>query len=169
MREHFRARWAAYVAGLVAAGLAVIVALYVFRKKPEPEARIAPDSPLELAQKERARALEACDEARSRADTPKGLSRAAWKECIDGLDRAALADPAGDADPRVVRARDDARKAQNPFPLPTPSAVPLPIPTASATTPPRSIPTVTAPTTIPRPRNTSSMTPASSGGFGSGP
>jgi DNA-directed RNA polymerase specialized sigma24 family protein len=165
MREHFRARWAAYVAGLVAAGLAVIVALYVFRKKPEPEARIAPDSPLELAQKERRRALEACDEARSRADTPKGLSsRAAWKECIDGLDRAAVGDPAGEADPRVVHARDDALKALTPPSLP--SAAPLPIP--SATTFPRAIPTVTAPTTIPRPRNTSSTTPASSG-FGSGP
>jgi DNA-directed RNA polymerase specialized sigma24 family protein len=153
MREHFRARWAAYVAGLVAAGLAIIVAVYVFHKKPEPEARIVPDSPLELAQKERARALEAC-------------ARAAWTECVDGLDRAAVGDPTGDADPRVVQARDDARKAKSPPPVP--SAVPLPLPTASATTAPRTIPTTTAPMSIPRPRNTSTTTPASSG-FGSGP
>lgn len=43
MREHFRTRWAAYVAGLVAAGLAAIIAFYIFRKKPVPEAHIVPE------------------------------------------------------------------------------------------------------------------------------
>lgn len=43
MREHFRARWAAYVAGLAAAGLAVIIVFYILRKKPVPEAQIVPE------------------------------------------------------------------------------------------------------------------------------
>jgi len=43
MREHFRARWAAYVAGLAAAGLAILIAFYIFRKKPTPEAHIVPE------------------------------------------------------------------------------------------------------------------------------
>ena len=43
MREHFRARWAAYVAGLAAAGIAIIIAFYIFRKKPVPEAKIVPE------------------------------------------------------------------------------------------------------------------------------
>jgi len=157
LREHFRTRWAAYMAALAAAGLAVLIAFYVLRKKPEPQAHITPDSPLELARKERARALEACD-------------RADWKECVLGLDRAASGDPAGDTAPQVVRAREDARKALAPppptVPVPTTSATPpLPTPTASSVVP---VPTSTgtAPSTIPRPRNTSS-TPASSGFGGS--
>lgn len=43
MRAHFRTRWAAYVAALAAAGLAVIVVWYMLRKKPEPQARIVPE------------------------------------------------------------------------------------------------------------------------------
>jgi RNA polymerase sigma factor (sigma-70 family) len=43
MREHFRARWAAYVAALAAAGIAAIIAFYIFRKKPVPEAQIVPE------------------------------------------------------------------------------------------------------------------------------
>ena len=107
MREHFRARWAAYVAALAAAGLAAILVFYIFRKKPEPQAIIVPErarpmptakSPLALAHDERARALEACD-------------RAEWEKCVEGLDRAATADPEGDCDERETRARDAARKA----------------------------------------------------------
>ena len=82
LREHFRARWAAYVATLAAAGLAVLIAFYIFRRKPI-EAQIVPEpthsapserSPLEMAQGDRKHALEACD-------------RAEWKPCLDGLDR----------------------------------------------------------------------------------
>jgi RNA polymerase sigma factor (sigma-70 family) len=43
MREHFRARWAAYAAALAAAGIAIIIAFYIFRKKPAPEAIIVPE------------------------------------------------------------------------------------------------------------------------------
>ena len=43
MREHFRARWAAYVAALAAAGLAVFIVVYILRRKPVPEARIVPE------------------------------------------------------------------------------------------------------------------------------
>jgi len=45
MREHFRARWAAYLAALAAAGLAAILVWYMFRRKPVPEARIVPEAP----------------------------------------------------------------------------------------------------------------------------
>ena len=43
MREHFRARWAAYVAGLAAAGIALVIVFYMLRKKPEPEVHIVPE------------------------------------------------------------------------------------------------------------------------------
>jgi DNA-directed RNA polymerase specialized sigma24 family protein len=43
MREHFRARWAAYAAALAAAGIAAFIVFYMFRKKPVPEARIVPE------------------------------------------------------------------------------------------------------------------------------
>jgi RNA polymerase sigma factor (sigma-70 family) len=43
LREHFRARWAAYVATLAAAGIAAFIVFYIFRKKPIPEARIVPE------------------------------------------------------------------------------------------------------------------------------
>jgi DNA-directed RNA polymerase specialized sigma24 family protein len=134
MREHFRARWAAYVAALAAAGLAVILVFYIFRKKPEPEAIIVPEThpsvpsatvsatktPDELAHEERSRALEACD-------------RADWVPCLEGLDRAALVDPAGDRAPRVVAARAAAAKAL--APPPPPSSVPTVAPTSTPTTP----------------------------------
>jgi len=45
MREHFRARWAAYVAALAAAGLAIFIVLYILRRKPEPQAHIVPEAP----------------------------------------------------------------------------------------------------------------------------
>jgi DNA-directed RNA polymerase specialized sigma24 family protein len=45
MREHFRARWAAYVAALAAAGLAIFIVFYIFRRKPEPQAHIVPETP----------------------------------------------------------------------------------------------------------------------------
>jgi DNA-directed RNA polymerase specialized sigma24 family protein len=45
MREHFRARWAAYLAALAAAGLALLFVWYMFWRKPVPEARIVPEAP----------------------------------------------------------------------------------------------------------------------------
>jgi RNA polymerase sigma factor (sigma-70 family) len=146
MREHFRARWAAYVAGVAAAGLAALLIVYLLRKKETPEARITPDSPLELARKERVHALEDCD-------------REAWKECLEGLDRAAAGDPAGDSEARVKAARAAAHEALSPSPPPPPP--PLPTPTTSAA--PRPIPTF-APTT-PVHATTPSTAPRSS--FGS--
>jgi DNA-directed RNA polymerase specialized sigma24 family protein len=153
MREHFRARWAAYLAAVAAAGLAIALAVYLLRKKEMPEARIVPESPMEIGRHQRVRALEDCD-------------RAAWKECLDGLDKAAANDPAGDTEERVVAARDAARKALTPAPLapppPIPSSsvapLPTPIPTTSAT-PPAPRPTATTtPTSAPR---ATSMTPSS--------
>jgi DNA-directed RNA polymerase specialized sigma24 family protein len=141
MREHFRARWAAYVAGIAAAGLAILIAFYLLRKKEEPIARVVPETvphEIEMARKERQHALEDCD-------------RSAWKECLDGLDRAAASDPAGDTDARVASARDAAHKALTPVPLPSPSATV--VPTA------RPIPT---PTVVPTSMRHSMSTPVSS-------
>ena len=45
MREHFRARWAAYVAALAAASLAIFIVIYILRRKPEPQAHIVPEAP----------------------------------------------------------------------------------------------------------------------------
>jgi DNA-directed RNA polymerase specialized sigma24 family protein len=169
MREHFRARWAAYVAGLAAAGLAAFIVFYMLRRKPVPQAHIGPEapssvappapSPLELARKERARALEACD----RAAAAPAADPATWRACLDGLDRAAAADPAGDADPRVVRARAAAQKALAP-PVPSASVAP-PAPTLTTTAVPRIVPTSSAVprTTATAPvRSRSSMSPGSS-------
>ncbi len=49
MREHLRARWAAYVAALAAAGLAAFIVFCILRRKPVPEARIVPEAPASSA------------------------------------------------------------------------------------------------------------------------
>lgn len=155
MREHFRARWAAYVAALAAAGLTAIIVFYILRKKPEPEARVVPEvvtpsasakAPIEQAREERERALEAC----ATASDPR-----AWQECLEGLDRAAKVDPIGDGDARVVRARDAAHRALSP--APSASAVPIPTPTVTM---PRVTPT-TLPTSTSAPRAPRGTTPSS--------
>lgn len=116
MRRWMRERWAAELA-LVAALAVVIVALvrWLRPKDGVPEAVVpepipsapAPleERPLDRARSLRAEALEACD-------------REAFRECLDGLDRAKALDPTGDADPAVRAARERAAAALEPPPSP---------------------------------------------------
>ncbi len=141
LRRHFRRRWAAYAAALAAAGLAILV-FYMLRKRPVPEVRIVPEPPssyspprrnvldehnerVELARKERERALAICEGVEFGMAPPEQL-----KDCLAGLDRAAGLDPDGDQDPRVVAARDKAKRMVTPpSPTPSPSSAPRPTPT----------------------------------------
>ena len=94
-RRTARQSWAAFVAtGL----LATIALIFWIARESEPPKVATPPPPdrLELGQEERRVALHECDEKR-------------WQRCLDGLDRAARLDPAGDADPGIQKARAEAR------------------------------------------------------------
>jgi RNA polymerase sigma factor (sigma-70 family) len=106
-RRVVRASWAAY-AGLGAlASVSLILCLLhdsdrVLSKSPpieefhpDPSASSEGPTPLQLARDQRRDALHACDVGQ-------------YQECLDGLDRAAKTDPAGDASPVVQKARQDA-------------------------------------------------------------
>jgi RNA polymerase sigma factor (sigma-70 family) len=144
LRRHLRTRWAADLAALAAIGIVGILAVLWWRSAHE-EPIAQPDivqphelTPFERAADERKRALASCDAL-------------AWRDCLDGLDRAKALDPAGDAAQKVQDARKLATDAlTSPAPIPTiaPSSL-APIPTASA-----------APTTAPK-HPTSSISPMS--------
>ena len=107
MRQHYRARWAAQVAAIVAAALLVVGAVAVWRYL-QSSAPLAEDleleperlGPLDRATELRRQAFRACDEGE-------------WQHCLDRLDEAARLDPAGDADPRVKEQREVAGEALN--------------------------------------------------------
>ncbi len=136
LRKHYRTRWAAALALLVAIGVVIVFAL---RKRPReeiaplPSPVIVPSAPLppplqEATPEERAvelrrDALEKCDAGR-------------WRECIDGLDDAWRIDPAGDSSPAVQAQRRAAEGALAPGPSAKPRAVPAPRSTMSPTTGP---------------------------------
>lgn len=157
MRRFLRERWVA----AAALGVVVAIALYALYKlrNPREEFIAVPSVPsvgpvptaeerLEIAKRERKDALGKCDAA-------------AWRACLEGLDRAAKLDPAGDTDPRVTQARDAAAKAlAPPPPVPSSSATPAPTPRP---TPTSVVPTVTATPTSAPPRSTppSFSTPSS--------
>lgn len=129
LRKHLRTRWAADLAALAALGIIGIIAVIWWRHShQEPIAR--PDivqpvqpTPFERAAEERKNALAQCDAL-------------AWRDCLDGLDRAKILDPAGDAAQNVQDARKLATDAlTTPVPPIAPSAAPsslAPIPTASS-------------------------------------
>jgi RNA polymerase sigma factor (sigma-70 family) len=128
LRRHLRTRWAADLAALAALGIVGILAVIWWRHThEEPIAR--PDivqphqpTPFERAADERKRALASCDAL-------------AWRDCLDGLDRAKDLDAAGDAAQNVQNARKLATDALNPpAPSVTPSSL-APIPTASSAPP----------------------------------
>lgn len=126
LRKHLRTRWAADLAALAALGIIGILAVIWWRHAHE-ELIARPDivqphqaTPLERAADERKNALARCDAL-------------AWRDCLDGLDRAKALDPAGDAAQNVQDARKLATDALKPAPAPTtaPSSL-APVPTASA-------------------------------------
>jgi DNA-directed RNA polymerase specialized sigma24 family protein len=105
-RRAVRASWAAYAAVGVLASVSLILWLLHDRDrtaKKTPREEIRPDpsagpqgpTPLQIARDLRRDALHACDIGN-------------YDECLDGLDRAAKVDPAGDASPVVQKARENA-------------------------------------------------------------
>jgi DNA-directed RNA polymerase specialized sigma24 family protein len=113
LRRFMKQRWLAELAAAAALAVAAIVAWSVLRGRdapeavlPLPEAPPRPDDALERARALRGDALERC-------------RAAAYRECLDGLDRARELDAAGDRDPAVQAAREQARRALEPPPLPS--------------------------------------------------
>jgi DNA-directed RNA polymerase specialized sigma24 family protein len=101
LRKHFRTRWEAQVAALVAVvGVGVVAWLLLRTRQPDPDLIVheSPSAypsalpPFERAQELRRLALERC-------------RLEAWQGCLEDLDRAAALDPPGDAAPRIAEAR----------------------------------------------------------------
>ncbi len=121
LRRHFRERWAAQVAALVAAVTLLVVgfALYRLVRGVEPgPTTIAKEPPrleLERARELRQEGLRRCDEGD-------------WRPCLDRLDEAARLDPAGNVGGDVQRARARAEAELERAVPPPPSAAPsLPV------------------------------------------
>ena len=135
LRRHLKMRWALVAATLTA--LLVALGAYLYGRPRPQEVRIVPEVPSTLpqspdprllrAKEERERALALCDSK-------------AWGPCVEGLDRAAVDDPAGDQELRVVEARKAAADAAK---VPPP---PAPMPSESATPSPKVVPTTVSPT-----------------------
>ncbi len=148
LRKYFRERWTAQLAAALVVLLAVIGATYLFTAKRKPEREIvrgvpsADTDPMRIARRVRKIALESC-------------RKQEWRECLDGLDRAAGLDPNGDSKEEIRGARAKAsealRQILNPVPSTAPElsppapTVPLPSPTVAPSStqppPPRSTPT----------------------------
>jgi DNA-directed RNA polymerase specialized sigma24 family protein len=124
LRRHLKTHWQREVSLLAALGVLVTAALLFLRhREPEP-----------IANEDVLRGIELRNE---------GLEKCAagdWKPCLEKLDAAKALDPAGDTQPAVQTARDNANKALTA--PPPPSAVP------SVTAPPAS-PTASNNTTPP--------------------
>jgi DNA-directed RNA polymerase specialized sigma24 family protein len=151
LRKHFRGRWAAQVAAIIAA-IATVVSIGLFVRRhlappppvvlvPEPSSRPDPRA-VEL----RRLALEKCE-------------RAEYRECLRGLDDAKRLDPSGDLAAPIQEVRRSAAEALAPKPAPTDvNELIFPHPAPSSTPSPRpmhsSMPS-------PRPRPTSAPTPTS--------
>jgi RNA polymerase sigma factor (sigma-70 family) len=129
LRQHLRERWALDVAvALVAIALATGLWYYQTRS-PVPIAKEAPSafvpeiSRHDRAEEQRRIAFERC-------------GNRDWQGCLDGLDRAAELDRAGEADPRVQEARRQALEGLRPPPPPAPSPSSVaPFPRLPAPTP----------------------------------
>jgi len=117
LRRHFRERWAAQVAALVAAVTLVVAGFALFRlyrvvvPGPTPIAKEPPRPELERARELRQEGLRHCDEG-------------AWRPCLDRLDEAARLDPASNVGAEVERARARAKAELERAVSPTPSAAP---------------------------------------------
>lgn len=167
LRRHYRARWAAQLA---AAAALLILALAVWaiwrgRATPGPDdiAQEKP-SPREKATELRRVALERCHDQ-------------AWRECLDGLDRAKAIDPVGDQAEAIQKAREAAARGlepaptapqeletppmqkKAPSPAPTPSAAPVP------TEPPPPMKTQAPQSSEPAPSKVPTKAKASKGTF----
>lgn len=123
LRLWMKKRWIAELALVAAAGLLVLLWVWLGRRPRLIEREPQVPSPREMAQRMRVRALERCDTGDDRS-------------CLEMLDRAAASDPDGDTDPRVQAARDKAKRARSPAPeAPSATNVPTQSPTLAPTGP----------------------------------
>lgn len=117
LRRHFRDRWAAQVAALVAAVTLLVAGFALFRlyrrvaPGPAPIAKEPPRPELERARELREEGLRRCDEGE-------------WRPCLERLDEAARLDPAGNVGAELERARARAKAELERAVSPTPSAAP---------------------------------------------
>jgi DNA-directed RNA polymerase specialized sigma24 family protein len=126
LRRHFRARWAAQIAAALAMGALI---MWLMRPKPPvvapvvvaPSAASAPTPPNPAIELRRF-ALELCEKKE-------------WRPCLDGLDRAAGLDPAGEDTDAVKTARSLAAKGLEPKVVNAPKDEKKPAPFAA---PPKS-------------------------------
>jgi DNA-directed RNA polymerase specialized sigma24 family protein len=140
MREHFRSRWALYLAVLGVFGVTVVFVVHHLLSPPP-----------EIAEEIRPPVSPMMDEARELRRLAFEKCRAqAFEECLKGLDSARELDPKGDAATEVVEQRAAARRALDarvPVPAPSPSSSPpapssrtlevTPLPTAKPRSTPR--------------------------------
>jgi DNA-directed RNA polymerase specialized sigma24 family protein len=151
LRKHFRGRWAAQVAAIIAAVAAVVGIGLLARRYLTPVSPVVlvpePSSRPDLRAVELRRfALEKCE-------------RAEYEECLRGLDEAKRLDPSGDRAAAIQEVRRVAAEALAPKRPPTDKdGRILPGPSPSSTPAPRLRPT---PSSIPapRPRPTSAPSP----------
>jgi DNA-directed RNA polymerase specialized sigma24 family protein len=143
MRRWMKERWAAELAAVaMLAALALAAWWLLHGKEAPPEAHDQPGTPPTITPElngpmDRARAL--------RADALRACDRSAWRECLDGLDRAKELDPAGDQAPEVGAARQNAAAGLRDE-APSPKAPPVPTTTMKSAPVPTSSTTSTVPT-----------------------
>ena len=149
MRRWMRERWAAELAAVMAAVALATLGWWLFVRKPAETARKKPDAPApsmsialptltprERAQQLRDRAFIECDQQR-------------FATCLRALDEAAALDPAGDTEPRVRKARQDASRSMAPERAPD-----VPIAPSTSVMPPRASTPAPPPTAAPTARST---------------
>jgi len=149
LRRALKRRWGRELALAVGAGLLVLLGWMLWTQpNPHPvvrdRSRSTPDPATERGRQMRAGAMRACSEQR-------------WSACLDGLDRAKRLDPAGDRQPAVGTARQQAIEAlSEPAPQPPSSTTSSPTATPTDPTSPSPAPTATsASTTRPVPKRLS--------------
>lgn len=137
LRNYMKRRWAAELALALALGIAMLLIWNHYRRRPEPPIADRPKilSPREMARELRQHGLDECNAGH-------------FENCVKMLDTAAQTDPDGDQDPRVLKARDDAKKALTPSP--TPSIVPSAVPSETVAPTPSFVPTA-VPKEVPKP------------------
>lgn len=137
LRSYMKKRWAAELALVAALGISILVFWMWNRKRPEPITNLPPiHGPREMARDMRERGLAECEAGR-------------YEPCLRMLDSAKQGDPDGDSDPRVVKAREDAKKALAPVPSVVPSVVPSDVPSAVPSDIPKSFPPKPGPAPTP--------------------
>lgn len=106
LREHLRAHWKHEVALLAALGVASLV-FFILRGRKDPD--IVEDTPRPVPQQTEPERL--AEPIRNKAHNDCAAGR--FVDCLEGLDRARVIDPAGDSKPGVAADRRNALDALN--------------------------------------------------------